>query len=124
MAKENLVESKPMVAIRKLALKYPEVEEGASCVNRAFKARKKAFVFMGMNESTYNVRLKLGDSLEEAEQLAEESPENYSVGAHGWTLLTFPHKQNPPKGLMKRWIDESFRLLAPKKLVDETPPPK
>ncbi len=124
MSKEDLVESKPMVAIRKLALKYPEVEEGASCVNRAFKARKKSFVFMGMNDSTYHVRLKLSDSLEEAEQLAEESPEHCSVGAHGWTLITFPHRKAPPKGLMKRWIDESFRLLAPKKLVAETPPPK
>ncbi|MEZ5942610.1 MAG: hypothetical protein R3C18_14550 [Planctomycetaceae bacterium] len=59
MSKENLVESKPMVAIRKLALKYPEVEEGASCANRAFKARKKAFAFMGMNEATHtNSNLK------------------------------------------------------------------
>ncbi len=119
MANREPVESRPMKAIRKIALGYPEVEETDSCVNRAFKARKKAFVFLGMKDETYSVRLKLRDSLDEAETLAAESPENFDVGSHGWTLVTFPHAKSPPRGLMKRWIDESFRLLAPKTLVAE-----
>lgn len=69
-----------------------------------------------MKEETYQVRLKLSDSLDEAMQLAEQSPNNYSVGLHGWLLVTLPHKLPPPKGLMERWIAESFRLLAPKAL--------
>ena len=113
----QLTESKPMKAIRKIALSYPDVDEGSSCVNRAFKAGKKAFLYMGMKEDTYNLRLKLSNSLDEAETLEKKSPDNYSVGAHGWTLLTFHHTKQPPKKLLERWIDESFRLLAPKALV-------
>ena len=119
MASKEPTESKPMIAIRKLALGYPEVEETDSCVHRAFKARGKSFVFLGMKDETYSVRLKLKDSLDEAESLAAESPENFDVGMHGWTLVTFPHSRSPPRGLMKRWIDESFRLLAPRSLVAE-----
>ena len=119
MASSEPVESKPMKAIRKIALSYPEVEEGSSCVNRAFKARKKAFLYLGMKEDTYNLRLKLADSLNEAEGLEQKSPENYSVGTHGWTLLTFPHNKQPPKKLLERWIEESFRLLVPKSLVNQ-----
>ena len=110
-------ESKPMQAIRTLALKLPEVEESDSCVNRAFSARKKNFLFMGMKEDTYNVRLKLRDSLPEAEQFVAHAPENYSVGMHGWTLVTLPLRKSAPRGLMKRWIRESFRLIAPKQVV-------
>ena len=120
MPKSEPTESKPMLAIRKLALSYPEVEETPSCVNRAFKARKKSFLFLGMKDETYSVRLKLSESLAEAERLAEKSPENYSVGMHGWTLVTLSHTKSPPRGLMKRWVDESFRLLAPKALTGES----
>ena len=119
MAGTRQTESRPMAAIRKLALGYPEAAETDSCVNRAFKARGKSFVFLGMKDETYSVRLKLKDSLDEAEELATDSPENFDVGMHGWTLVTFPHSKSPPRGLMKRWIDESFRLLAPKSLVAE-----
>lgn len=115
--KSELAESPAMLAIRKIAFKFPEVTEGASCVNRAFKAGKKSFLFLGMKADTYSVRLKLQASLAEAEKLEQKSPETYSVGMHGWTLITLPHSKNPPKGLMPRWIEESYRLLAPKKLV-------
>ncbi len=117
MAAKRTTESKPMQAIRKLALAFPDVEESDSCVNRAFSAKKKNFLFLGMKDDTYNLRLKLKGSIPEAESLAKEAPENYSVGLHGWTLITLPHAKNPPRGLMKRWIDESFRLIAPKATV-------
>lgn len=121
MNRDELVESPSMAAIRKIALSYPEVEEGTSCVNRAFKVRTKTFVFLGMNQDSYNVRLKLKDSLDDASEREKKSPDHFSVGAHGWTLVTFPHSKRPPKGLMERWIDESFRLLAPKSVVAEVP---
>lgn len=110
-----------MQALRGIAFRYPEVEEAASCNNRAFKARKKSFLFMGMDDDTWNVRIKLGDSIPEAEGLAKTHLDNYDVGSHGWTKVTFPHDQSPPDGLMERWIDESFRLLVPKTLVKTLP---
>lgn len=110
-------ESKPMKALRILALKFPEAQEGISCRKCAFKARDKAFFFMGMDETTYNLMLKLRVSLPEAAGLAAKFPTRYAVGGHGWVKLTFPHAEAPPPGLMERWLAESYRLLAPKPLV-------
>lgn len=114
-------------AWRKFALGYPEAWETGACVNRAFKAGKKSFLFMGINDEVYHARIRLGDSVKEAEKLAKKNPDNYDVGKFGWTKVTFPRNKKPPKGLLERWIDESYRILAPKKLLADLPekgPPK
>lgn len=102
--------------LRDFALAYPEVSEGASCVNRAFKARKKNFVFLGEKPNLIRVMVKLGPSLDEANALAE-TDDTLSVGTAGWTTLLFAPDQGPPVERLQRWIDESYRLLAPKTLV-------
>jgi len=50
MTRPPSTESDPMQALRRIALQYPEVEEGVVCARAAFKARSKAFLFMGWNE--------------------------------------------------------------------------
>jgi hypothetical protein len=111
-----------MEALRKFALRYPEAEEGIACEgteveSRTVKVRNKAFVFLGKTD----VRLKLRDSLSEAAELAAKEPDCYNVGAPGWVKATFRPGQSPPAGLLERWIDESYRLLAPKQLVASLP---
>lgn len=107
-----------MEALRKIALRFPEVEEGIACKGTAlecttFKARKKAFLFI----SVANARVKLQESLAEAAKLAAKEPGRYKVGAHGWAEVKFTNDEPPPLELLERWIDESYRLLAPKQLV-------
>lgn len=109
-------------ALRAIAASYPETEEVGVCVNTSFKALGKAFAFVGAKPEGYSLRLKLKASLEEAERLAAETPSVYSVGKFGWTLVKLPHDERLPDDLAARWIDESFRLLAPKKLVKTVPP--
>ena len=121
MARKAPTNTKAIKALRRIALAYPEAEEGTVCSKAAFKARKKSFLFVGADDFTYDVKLKLADSLDEATSLAAREPGHYSVGGHGWVEVTFGHKESPPPGLMERWIDESFRLLAPKKLVAMLP---
>lgn len=113
----NVTESKPMQALRRIALRFPEAEKGISCHKAAFKARNKAFLFMGTEETSCNVMLKLRDSLPEARKLAAKEPDHYGVGGMDWVKVTFSHSQSPPPGLMERWADESHRLLAHKQLV-------
>lgn len=103
--------------LRTLALTYPDTTEGSSCSNAAFKAGKKSFLFVGEKEESWTMMVKLSDSLKEAERLASEKPDNFSVGLHGWTTLRFPNGKGPAKKLLERWVDESFRLLATKKLI-------
>ena len=91
--------------IRRIALGYPETVEGSSCVNRAFKAGGKNFVFLGEKGDVCKMRLKLEDG--------------------GWTLLEFSPDEPPSVSELERWIDESFRLLAPKRVqkLREMQPP-
>jgi hypothetical protein len=101
-----------------LALRYPKAEEGIACAGtalekRTVKARSKAFLFLG----TADAMVKLGDSLAEAARLAATEPDRYKVGTHGWVTVTFGGEESPPLDLLERWIDESYRLLAPKQLV-------
>lgn len=121
MARQTQTESKPLQALRRVALRYPKAEEGVACKGTAlecstFKARKKAFLFVGGA-----VRVKLRESLAEAARLAKKDPACYKVGANGWVAVTFSHDQSPPPGLLERWIDESYRLLVPKQLVAMLP---
>jgi hypothetical protein len=111
------LENKSTQAIRSLAMKFPGAEEGTSCNKCAFKAGGKAFLFMGMDDHSWNLMLKLGDSLPEASRLSAREPNRYGVGGHNWVSLTFAHGDSLPSGLLERWIEESFRLLVPKKLV-------
>ena len=106
-----------MKALRKVAMRYPEVQETVVCTKAAFKARNKAFLFIGTDDTCYNTMLKLRESLPEAAKLAAKEPKSYGVGGHGWVSATFNHDDSPPPGLLERWIDESYRLLVPKKLV-------
>ena len=101
---------------RSAAEKYPELEAVPSCNKTAFKARKKSFLFLGEDENSYNIMVKLGDSRAEAEELAAKNPDRISVGPH-WTTAEFDNNAKLARELVERWVEESFRLVAPKTLV-------
>jgi hypothetical protein len=103
--------------IRAHAMTFPETVEGASCVNRAFKAGGKNFVFLGEKTDECNIRLKLAASIPEIEALAEHDPDHWQVGKGGWAMLRFAPDHPPPVADLERWITESFHLLAPKKVI-------
>ena len=106
-----------VLQLRSRALALPEVVEGDSCVKRAFRARKKGFLYLGETEDGYNVMVKLGSSIEEARTLAAARPDSWSVGKGGWAILKFDAAERPPDGLLERWMEESYRLQAAKALV-------
>jgi hypothetical protein len=120
MKQQSIMGNEFADAMRAFALLYPEVEEGASCTKKSFKARNKAFLYVGVADGSYNVMLKLRDSQGEASKLALKDG-RYKVGAQGWVTATFRHDEAPPSGLFEAWIDESYRLLVDKKLVATLP---
>ncbi|NNE94227.1 MAG: MmcQ/YjbR family DNA-binding protein [Verrucomicrobiales bacterium] len=106
---------KHITDLRKFALSLPEAEEGVVCSNLSFKSGKKNFFFLGVKDDTWDIRLKLGDSLPEAEALAARDS-RFEPGKGGWTYAEFALDEAPPDGLLEKWIEESFRLLVPKKI--------
>lgn len=59
------------------------------------------------------VTLKLRDSLDEALDVGAE-PAGYGLGRAGW--VTIGCSVVPP-GLLEDWVEESYRLIAPQRLV-------
>lgn len=111
-----------MKSLRTLALRYPEAQEGVACEGTSaekvtVKAQRKAFLFLGVSDAM----LKLRESLAEAAELASKEPGRYKIGAHGWVTVTFGDGEPSPLDVLERWIDESYRLVAPKQLVASLP---
>lgn len=104
-------------SIRTHAMSFPKTEEGSSCVNRAFKAGGKNFVFVGEKDELCNVRLKVDASIPELTALAADDPDSWQVGKAGWALLRFAPDNPPAAEDLERWVTESFMLLAPKKVI-------
>jgi hypothetical protein len=112
----------PLEALRALALGYPEAREGVACKGtslekRTVGVRGKAFLFLGAADAM----VKLRASLPEANRLAAKDPGRCRAGATGWVTVAVREGDPGTPGLLARWTDESYRLLAPRKLVDTLP---
>jgi predicted DNA-binding protein (MmcQ/YjbR family) len=111
----------------RFALGYPEAHEDHPWGERVVKVGKKVFVFFHVPGDQLHVTVKLPASASVALGLPFVSPTGYGLGKSGWVTATFPQGRRPPLDLLKRWIDESFHAVAPKKLVaslDATTTPK
>jgi len=104
-------------AIRKTAMAYPETREDFPWGHSAFKVGEKAFVFMGGDKDEVSFSVKLPHSRDIAVDLPFTEPTGYGMGKHGWVTATIKKDTKVTLDLIKAWIDESFRAVAPKKLV-------
>jgi predicted DNA-binding protein (MmcQ/YjbR family) len=103
--------------LRKHAMKYPEVHEDFPWGERAIKVKGKAFVFMRADDDEVSISTKLPHSRDMASDFSWAEPTHYGLGKHGWVTAHLRPKEKPPLDLIKAWIDESYRAVAPKKLV-------
>ncbi|MGA9525536.1 MAG: MmcQ/YjbR family DNA-binding protein [Myxococcaceae bacterium] len=110
-------ESKAELALRDYGLSFPEVTEEFPWGHRTLKVKKKAFVFMGNDESGFGLSVKLPESGQAALLLPFAEPTGYGLGKSGWVSAKFPPKAEVPVELLKKWLLESYRAVAPKKLA-------
>src|SRR5262245_23155435 len=100
----------PVDVLKAIAARLPQVEKGVACEGTSleattFKANKKAFLFLGKGHA----RFKLKESVTQARKAGCE------VGAGGWTKMALGPEDAPPVKLIEKWIEESYRLMAPAK---------
>lgn len=109
----------PLLArVRALALSYPETTEEFPWGDRVVKVKGKVFVFLGQDEDgAFGCSLKLPKSNALALELPFASPTRYGLGKSGWVSLRGPELAEAPFDLLREWLDESFRAVAPKKIV-------
>ena len=105
-------------ALKKFALSYPEAHEDHPWGETVVKVKKKVFVFLGRPEGGgFGLSVKLPHSNLFALDLPFATPTGYGLGKSGWVTAQFSARQKPPLDLLKRWIDESYRAVAPRTLV-------
>jgi predicted DNA-binding protein (MmcQ/YjbR family) len=102
-------------AIRKHALSYPQTREDFPWGESAFKVKDKTFVFMSDGDEGPSFSVKLPSSRDLALSLAGSEPTHYGLGSKGWVTIR-PTARTSPE-LLRFLVDESYRSVAPKKIV-------
>jgi predicted DNA-binding protein (MmcQ/YjbR family)/CheY-like chemotaxis protein len=118
--------------LRKKALSYPETYEENPWGHRVAKVKGKIFLFADVQGDELGITAKLPKSGTIALTLPFCEPTHYGMGKHGWVTSRFKKPDEVPFELLLEWIDESYRAVAPKKLLkaldsgvtSEAPPKK
>jgi predicted DNA-binding protein (MmcQ/YjbR family) len=108
--------------LRMAALSYPETDEEFPWGESAIKVRGKTFVFMRDNDGELSLSVKLPQSHEFALEYPFTAPTGYGLGKSGWVTARFDRKRKPPLDVLEAWIGESYRAVAPKRLVKTLDP--
>jgi len=105
--------------LRDYAITFPETTEDHPWGHRAIKVKGKSFLFLGgeKNSAELSLSVKLPDSRDVALDLPFAEPTGYGLGKSGWVTARFDKVAGIPIDLLKGWIAESYRAIAPKKLV-------
>jgi predicted DNA-binding protein (MmcQ/YjbR family) len=101
------------------ALALPGAFEDHPWEEDVVKVNKKIFVFMGSSDSSrMGMTVKLRESLDQALAVPGAAPTGYGLGRAGWVTVPF-RDTTPPLEVLKDWVEESYRVVAPKTLVAE-----
>ena len=84
------------------------------------KVGKKIFVFFGRPaKGSVGIGVKLPVEGEFARSLPNCEPSGYGLGKAGWVNASYGPDDDVPVDMLKEWIDESYRAVAPKKLIKQ-----
>lgn len=110
----------PLVLLLEYAKGFPGAYEDHPWGETAVKVNKKIFVAFGpqktdSGDATFTV--KLPRSAKEALKNSYASSTGYGLGKHGWVTFRVTAQNVPPFARMQSWVEESYRAVAPKKLL-------
>jgi predicted DNA-binding protein (MmcQ/YjbR family) len=98
------------------ALSLPEAYEDHPWDETVAKVRKKVFVFFGGTPKLMTV--KLVESHAHALSVEGVEQTGYGLGPSGWVNVPVD-APGLSHELLRDWIEESYRIVAPKRLVAE-----
>jgi hypothetical protein len=115
--------AKQIARIRKIALALPEATEQETWATPTFRIRKKIFAMCSDhpdNDGKVDMWCKAPPGVQQ--MLVEFEPERFFVppyvGPKGWIGLRLANHSDAE---LKKYIVQSYRLIAPKKLRDQVP---
>lgn len=89
------------------------------------KVGPKVFVFglsLGLDkrsDDSPGIAVKLKASHGSVAKRSFAAPSGYGLGKSGWLTLRFDLAEAPSSAELEAWIEESYRLVAPKRLLAE-----
>jgi predicted DNA-binding protein (MmcQ/YjbR family) len=104
-------------AMRDRALGYPQSEEAFPWGERAVKVKGKAFLFMRLGDAELSFSVKLPRTGIQALAMPFAKPTEYGLGKHGWVTVRLAKANRELMAQCMLWIDESYRAVAPKRVV-------
>ncbi|MET9459258.1 MmcQ/YjbR family DNA-binding protein [Streptomyces canus] len=109
--------------VREFALGLPGAAEEFPWGETVAKVNKKVFVFLGVSDGSYpmGVTVKLKDAEAHAHALTSPGaePAGYGLGKAGWVRVPLAEEGSPAADLLCDWVEESYRAIAPKRLIAE-----
>lgn len=103
--------------LRQFALSLPEAYEDHPWEETVIKVNKKIFLFLGNEEREKpGFGVKLVEAHPQALAAPGAAPSGYGLGKSGWVSVPIGDGL-PPVEVLFDWIEESYRLIAPKRLV-------
>jgi predicted DNA-binding protein (MmcQ/YjbR family) len=104
--------------LRTFALSLPGAWEDFPWGERVAKVNKKVFVFFGHDDATEPslMTVKLVESHGHALAIEGAAPSGYGLGRAGWVNVPM-QAEGVTSELLRDWIEESYRVVAPKRLV-------
>jgi predicted DNA-binding protein (MmcQ/YjbR family) len=101
--------------VRAFALDLPSSWEDFPWGETVAKVAKKVFVFLGSEDADApSMSVKLTDSHQHALSVRDAVPTGYGLGKAGWVTVPLG---GADVELLCDWVEESYRNVAPKKLV-------
>lgn len=106
--------------LRAFALSLPVATEHLPWGERVIKVNGKIFVFLGHDEemAPQLMTVKLDESHGHALALEGAGPSGHGLGRAGWVNIPLL-AEGVTFELLRDWIEESYRIVAPKRLVGE-----
>jgi predicted DNA-binding protein (MmcQ/YjbR family) len=102
--------------LRDFGLSLPEAVQAQPWGHIALKVRAKTFVFLNHEDERLSLSVKLPVSRDFALIFDWTEPTGYGLGRAGWVSAAFAPGDEIDLALLQRWIAESYRAVAPKKL--------
>ncbi|HKP59301.1 MAG TPA: MmcQ/YjbR family DNA-binding protein [Polyangiales bacterium] len=120
MPGKKRIQDAAVAALRKFGLAYPQAHTKSPWPGHLDLAVKdKTFAYLSAPGEPFSISCKLPYSNVAALSLPFAEPTAYGLGKSGWVSANFQDGEQPPLEMFKSWIDESYRAIAPKKLIAE-----
>jgi predicted DNA-binding protein (MmcQ/YjbR family) len=104
------------------ALTFPGAYAEHPWEQTVIKVKRKVFLFVNgaiAPEAGVSLSVKLPQSGADVLELPLAEPMGYGMGKYGWVTLLIMRDDQLPLRLLEAWIDESYRAVAPRRLLAE-----